>query len=319
MRSTTEPESLTYWSSKTVTLSTGGVELFIRSALGSNAYRAMRSSVSYLLRCSIALVLSLGIFLFSLPIYVDIPTIAILLLLAMLAPLANLAILSLSLLVSLSGAALVISARFPPEQQHYREHEKYMRGDRYARNVSDVIDMPHGDLLAIEPALAPVLAEPRRVSFQTDSAGYRNQEDYSDQKFVLNGDSFVVGNGLDQADTIGEVLRRDFGLHTYSIAFASGPTQYDDRAWAFLQEHGSGDFVFATFVYEGNDFEALELKGLHRSSPLIAHRIADILDWYDGYKAWVFNGLPYVPKFSRTAFALGRQCERLFCARTVDS
>jgi hypothetical protein len=91
------------------------MQLSIRSTLGSNAYRAMRSSVSCLLRCSIALALSLGIFLFSLPIYVDIPSIAILLLLAVLAPLANLAVVSLSLLVSLSGAALVISARFPKE------------------------------------------------------------------------------------------------------------------------------------------------------------------------------------------------------------
>lgn len=160
-----------------------------------------------------------------------------------------------SMVIALAAAETGVRTLMPGVTPYYREHEKWQHDfSRYERNVVDTIDMPYGDLIAMAPSLAPLLAEPRTVEFRTDAAGMRNSADYHGQELILVGDSFVVGNGTTQAQALPEILLREHGLDTYSIAFPCGPKGYFLGSRAFLAGHPDARFLF--FYFEGNDFES---------------------------------------------------------------
>jgi len=111
---------------------------------------------------------------------------------------------------------------------------------------------PHGDLKALTAA---DLAQPRKVVFQTDSAGFRNDRDYADGDLVLIGDSFVVGMGDSQADILSTQLTRDHGIKAYNLGHPGDISDYLAVWRAFRRQH-PGPVRAALFLFEGNDFEA---------------------------------------------------------------
>lgn len=189
---------------------------------------------------------------FSFPAPLDIVVVIVLAVVAFRSSWQNLAVLLGSLLVAATAAQLLSPMTVTPP--FYREHEKWARpNERYAPNVVDHIEIPHGDLLAIDPLAPAAIIDRRQQEFITDSLGYRNRREYSDQPVVMLGDSFVVGNSSDQSETLPEVLTRQFELDSYSLGYPSAPVSYERRAKAFLPRM-SARAAFAFMIFEGNDF-----------------------------------------------------------------
>lgn len=68
----------------------------------------------------------------------------------------------------------------------------------------------------------------RRLRFTTDELGFRNSEGASWSRFVVVGDSFVVGSGLDDSETIPVLLSRVLGepVTNYGCVAGLGPLAY---------------------------------------------------------------------------------------------
>jgi len=152
---------------------------------------------------------------------------------------------------------------------------------RYEKNVNFEMTIQHGDLKAFDKRVVP---EPRHVLFQTDSFGFRNAKGFHGQKYIMVGDSFVVGDGISQQNIITEQLRH-FGIDSYNLAFPGRLYDYISYITDFEKTYGK-EHKFVLFLYEGNDF------GHARSAPIPqltsfekAERYIKIrLDWYK--KLW---------------------------------
>lgn len=141
---------------------------------------------------------------------------------------------------------------------YYRPHEQLVQQDydeghrAYRKHARVEMLMPHGDLKALSSA---PLAQPRQVRFQTDGAGYRNDHEYANGQYVLVGDSFVVGVGDSQADTLSAQLQRDHGIPSYNLGHPGDIPDYLDALRAFRENH-PGPMRGLLFLFEGNDFNA---------------------------------------------------------------
>lgn len=143
------------------------------------------------------------------------------------------------------------------QAMYYRPHEQLVRQDygqghrAYRKNARIEMTMPHGDLKALTSA---PLAQPRKVVFRTDGAGFRNDRDYAEGQVVLVGDSFVVGMGDSQPDTLSSQLSRDQGVPAYNLGHPGDISDYLATLRAFRARH-PGPLRVALFLFEGNDFE----------------------------------------------------------------
>ncbi|MBX3703147.1 MAG: hypothetical protein KF822_05185 [Steroidobacteraceae bacterium] len=143
---------------------------------------------------------------------------------------------------------------------YYRPHEVLALDTRYKPSELLVMHVPHGDLLAIDPSLSRDLAVPRTEIFRTDSLGFRNDYDYSGQKLLIVGDSFVAGNGNSQEHTITARLLTQFGVYSYNLGFQAGPFGYSERI-SWLREHFPRDACVVLLMFEGNDFQSITSLG----------------------------------------------------------
>lgn len=164
------------------------------------------------------------------------------------------AVLSLAVVTGLY--ALILNLTGFEDRIYYRPHEKLLSYDyradhrRYRPDAALGMTMPHGDLQSMT---AEKIGVPRAVEFRTDRDGFRNDRGYHGQRYVLLGDSFVVGVGDSQADTLDAQLRRDHGLDTYNLGHPGGPADYVAYVRGFRARHGE-DFKLLLFLFEGNDF-----------------------------------------------------------------
>ena len=115
---------------------------------------------------------------------------------------------------------------------------------------------PHGDLQSMTRVN---IAEPRDVSYRIDSHGFRNDADYAGQKYILVGDSFVVGTGNTQADMISAQLAQDHGIAAYNLAHPGDVSDYALYVAGFKASHPTGARLLV-FIFEGNDFVAARTK-----------------------------------------------------------
>ncbi len=137
---------------------------------------------------------------------------------------------------------------------YYRPHERLALDTSYRPNQRVEMEVPHGDLLAIDPALSTTLAAPRREVFVTDSLGYRNSRDYGGTRLVLVGDSFLVGTETTLVDT----LKAEHDADAYNLSFASiGPLIYADKVRWARRQFGN-DTCVVLFFFEGNDFQLVD-------------------------------------------------------------
>lgn len=178
---------------------------------------------------------------------------------------------------------------------HYRPHEVLAEGPRYRPGERVAMQVPHGDLLAADPFLPETLAQPRIEVFQTDALGYRNDADYSGEKLLVVGDSFVAGIGSSQDDTITAHLRRNHAIAGYNLGFVAGPLGYRERIiWARKELPGAS--CLALFYFEGNDFQPIQ-----ESEAVLRTRVPSLLqDMVGGYVSAVRK--PF--ELSRVAYGL---------------
>lgn len=167
---------------------------------------------------------------------------------------------------------------------YYRPDEKYVRFDYannhriYQKNVHVDMHMPHGDLRAMT---TEDIAEPRRIQFDTDSEGFRNEQAYHGQRYLLVGDSFIAGNSNTQGDLLYKQLLRDHGIDTYSLAYPGSPADYAAYINGFKKRHGE-NFRALVFMFEGNDFE--ESRG--RKASWLARRGRQYYEMFSGFSTY---------------------------------
>ena len=116
--------------------------------------------------------------------------------------------------------------------------------------------MPQGDLQSMTSIK---IAQPRDVSYHIDSYGFRNDADYAGQKYLLVGDSFVVGTGNTQADMISAQLAQGYGISAYNLAHPGDVPDYAQYVAGFKASHPTGAKLLV-FIFEGNDFVASRTK-----------------------------------------------------------
>jgi len=250
--------------------------------------------------CLAAIVWGIG-----LPFSADIFLLSGVFLLAMRLPARKTVLIIASVLVALAlgEASLRLMVRHNKLTTTYRLDDKYGEKGHYRPNVRDAMTMRFGDIAAMDP-LAPTAArETRQVRFVTDDFGFRNDRGYQGQRFVLVGDSFVAGTDTDQPDILGNVLRTDFGLDTYSLGFPGNPDDYLGYARRFLDEK-SRDVRFVLFIFEGNDLSCSS-KQRKKFDP------AD-LPAYDQWKLRYVKAVGDVAMLPMTVFNMALQIKNMY-------
>lgn len=253
---------------------------------------------------------------FGFPLYIDIIVFILLLSFILFLNVTNVLIITTSLIISAVFINLLLANETIQVQTFYRDHEKFILGERYKPNVNEIVNMPHGDLLAIDPSAPRSLAQPRDVFFKTDSLGYRNNSEFIDQKIILSGDSFVVGNGTDQKSTLFTKLS-DAGVSNYSIAIPSDPASYEARAREFLDSH-TGNYKFVNFYYEGNDF-----KSIDSTSTIHPRNFMDTYfsfsDTYDLFRIKIFSNYLPINSFTKVITGMRQRAERMLYRNSANN
>jgi len=159
-----------------------------------------------------------------------------------------------------AGLVLEILLHFFPAGFLYRSpHEMLATFDyrlghgRYLPRRRVELNVPFGDLVGLDQKTRPLIGEPRRVHFRTDADGFRNDCDYTDEKLLLVGDSFIAGSGGDQEDLLSAQLFRECGLRAYNLGFPGELHSYVRYVQGFFRKH-PGKAQVLLFLFEGNDF-----------------------------------------------------------------
>jgi len=222
---------------------------------------------------------------------------------------------SLLLACSLLGATLLVNLGLGilkiDNRIYYREHERFtvyngdMQMSSYKKNVDTVVKIPFGDTYAVG-GNKNIEIEPRDIRFKTDSLGFRNDGAYRGQKYVLVGDSFVVGNDNSQEDTIQSQLKETYGIDTYCLAYPGGIPEYV-KFILYLQRKYRDDFKVLLFLFEGNDFpESYSRRQLTLRKPYLKA-------FFQGYRAFFSETVLYRYTYSIAA----RRSKKSFTARVL--
>ena len=159
------------------------------------------------------------------------------------------AIILLEVFLRLFSAGLIYLS--PQEMLATFDHD---RGHGVYRRNQDVdMLMPYGGLVAVEKNRDKVIADPRHLRFKIDSHGFRNDADYHQEKYLLVGDSFIVGSGNTQEDILSSQLRDHYRIPAYNLAFPGALHSYIRFIDQFQKSHNN-DFKVLLFLFEGNDF-----------------------------------------------------------------
>lgn len=175
----------------------------------------------------------------------------------------NAVVVTVSLVIGTIFFGILLKVTGLEHSMYYRPHEMFSVYDtalghrRYQKNVHFEMQMPHGDL-KVKDFSQQVVPEPRNVVFKTDSLGYRNNQDYHGQQYVLVGDSFLAGSGISQKVLITEQLLTKYGIDSYNLAHPGGIEEYAGYMNNFNKMFKSQfNFKFVLFFFEGNDFNRL--------------------------------------------------------------
>jgi hypothetical protein len=161
----------------------------------------------------------------------------------------TLAIVTLIYAVTLHVSDFKSSIYYRPDEILSEFRDDY--GHRaYQPNATIRMHMPHGDL---QPMTREEIRVPRDVDHHIDGYGFRNDNDYDGEKYVLVGDSFVAGSSNTQADLLSRQLKDRYGIAVYNLAHPGGLPDYAAYVSAFRRQHTG--FRVLLFVFEGNDFE----------------------------------------------------------------
>ncbi|MHC4077364.1 MAG: alginate O-acetyltransferase AlgX-related protein [Planctomycetota bacterium] len=125
----------------------------------------------------------------------------------------------------------------------------------------------HGDLAAMSGE--PANRQLRTVRFATDERGYRNESvPESPADVIVLGDSFGLGVGTTQSETLDAHLARRGGQRIYNLSFVGGPWQELVRLKTELPNLPvrAGTTVL-WLLFEGNDLEDRYREGFEVAEP----------------------------------------------------
>lgn len=138
------------------------------------------------------------------------------------------------------------------------------RGGHFKKNAILDMVMPHGDLATFANNLnIDFDIQPRRVRFKVDSLGFRNDNDYKGEKYILVGDSFIVGSGNDQEYILSTQLRKKYDIESYNMAHFGSLEDYVKKLSYFKKNHNN--FKIILFFFEGNDFPYKKIRKTKKS------------------------------------------------------
>lgn len=214
------------------------------------------------------------------------------------------------LLITLAFEATLRMTQGSTLTTYYRPHELLANNkDRnYQKNQRVQMLKQHGDLLATDPLLDPQIAQPREITFITDSLGFRNDRDYAGDKLVLVGDSFVVGIGNTQEDTITHILNTEHGTPTYNVGFPDGPHGYANRIRETRNLFGQ-DVCVVVLMFEGNDFREIERRSDMATREIIPKPAQEMIKNY-------FHMIKSSFELSRTFYGLYTRALEIMRQRT---
>jgi hypothetical protein len=127
-----------------------------------------------------------------------------------------------------------------------------MGTNSYKRNVRIETVIPFGDIYMIGTE-KNIDIEPRKVIIKTDSLGFRNDNDYHNEKYILVGDSFIVGANETQENMLASQLYK-YNISSYTLAYPGDIPEYVQFI-SYFQKKYRGDYRVLLFVFEGNDFQ----------------------------------------------------------------
>ncbi len=166
---------------------------------------------------------------------------------------------SLLLVMAILECSLRLTQNRPT---YYRPDERLAVSEHLCYKPNSTVEnfkQPFGDLYGISNYTASSVIEPRTVTYRIDSLGYRNDRPFREGDLVIVGDSFIVGTGVTQEETLANRLSKKLGRGVYSLSFPGDPPNYVSLLEQFTEKTGSKcKAVF--FFFEGNDFEDESIK-----------------------------------------------------------
>lgn len=131
--------------------------------------------------------------------------------------------------ILLTWATLLVISHLP-FSSYFRPWEVLVEGPYFFKARSSVKAEAYGDLA--QAATIHQVKEPRSVTFTTDVAGFRNLPGEGPYPVVVIGDSFVVGAGLDDRQTIPYQLSQQLSspVYNYGLQGSTG------APYAFLND-----------------------------------------------------------------------------------
>jgi uncharacterized membrane protein len=122
-------------------------------------------------------------------------------------------------------------------------------------NTELEMESSYGDLYNMTDKNSQILTpEKKNLLYITDGLGFRNYSEYTNQKHILIGDSFLVGANLSQESLLNYQLRDKYGFDSYNFSHVldiQGYVTYIERLKKILDNR---EWKAIVFLFEGNDF-----------------------------------------------------------------
>lgn len=166
--------------------------------------------------------------------------------------------LNTNIVLIISLLLIPVIFKIEESENFYRGHEKFDKKTSYKKNISEIINMPHGDLIAIDVCNdnTKELAEKRKQIFITDNYGFRNSKTKIEKTdLLLIGDSIVAGSGLSDEYILSNQINNSSNIKTANIAVGGAtPWDYEAMLIKYLNLIHKKAKIYL-FYFEGNDFK----------------------------------------------------------------
>ena len=122
-------------------------------------------------------------------------------------------------------------------------------------NTELLMEESYGDLYAMAGNNRQILTPGKKSLFyKTDGLGFRNYSDYTNQKYILIGDSFLVGANLTQESLLNYQLRDKYGFDSYNFSHVLDIQGYVNYINRLKKKLNNQEWKAVVFLFEGNDF-----------------------------------------------------------------
>ena len=211
---------------------------------------------SSILKILLSLTLFFALASLGLPIIIDI-LLVILILILIRFNIISIITFNIFLLLMIVVGNKILIKNYNDSDSFYRAHEKFIN-ERfiYEKNVNFKMNMPHGDIVALEYCdKSKKISQPREQVFLTDENGFRNNKfKIEEADIVLVGDSLITGTSNSQKNIPANILSNLTGLKVYTLSVIGGPQHYEHYLEEMIGKINANAKIFV-FYSEGTDFE----------------------------------------------------------------